>query len=39
MVFHAPHASQRPDHLRWIAPQAEQANWVWGFAMFPIYSR
>jgi hypothetical protein len=32
-VFHSPQASQRPDHFWWVAPQAEQTNWVTGLAM------
>ena len=31
--FQAPHASQRPAHLRWTAPQAVQVNWGAGLAM------
>jgi hypothetical protein len=26
MEFQAPQASQRPDHLEWVAPQAVQAK-------------
>ena len=31
--FHAPQASQRPAHLPWAAPQAEQVNCTVDFAM------
>jgi hypothetical protein len=33
MLFHAPQASQRPDHFTWTAPQAVQVNWGLDLAM------
>ena len=33
MVFQSPHASHRPDHLVWLAPQALQVKVVVGLAM------